>query len=279
VPGRPAPRRLALGLALALGASAGLEVAVAADRRGAAVGRLEGVVGRVEVSPGRGWKAVADGAVLRTGDALRTGPGALVRVASAWTTLVVGPEAEITIPASIVLSTKLKAGRIEVRGTGTGIVKIETPEAEIRGEGHVIARREAEATLVAVLEGEIRVRAAGAEALLGAGEGTVVRPGQPPVRTSRLPDRPSGLLPGVDPAYVVEGETASLTWRSEWASHTVQVLPLDSDDVVLVRDVGPPPQVVAIPWIGTFRWRVAARDGRGLEGPASAEGLVCVVEK
>jgi hypothetical protein len=31
--------------------------------------------------------------------------------------------------------------------------------------------------------------------------------------------------------------------------------------------------------VGTFRWRVSVRDGRGLESPPSAPGFICVVEK
>jgi hypothetical protein len=43
--------------------------------------------------------------------------------------------------------------------------------------------------------------------------------------------------------------------------------------------VGAPPIRVEIPWLGTYRWRVSARDPRGIESPPSAEGLICSVER
>jgi hypothetical protein len=54
---------------------------------------------------------------------------------------------------------------------------------------------------------------------------------------------------------------------------------MSSDVILLERDVGASPQTIAIPWLGTFRWRVSARDARDLEGIPSAEGLVCVVDE
>ena len=51
---------------------------------------------------------------------------------------------------------------------------------------------------------------------------------------------------------------------------------MGEDTVLLQRDVGPPPVRLSLPWRGAFRWRVAARDERGLEGVPSAEGLICV---
>ena len=51
---------------------------------------------------------------------------------------------------------------------------------------------------------------------------------------------------------------------------------MGADYVLLQRDVGPPPVQLSVPWGGAFRWRVASRDERGLEGVPSAEGLICV---
>jgi hypothetical protein len=59
----------------------------------------------------------------------------------------------------------------------------------------------------------------------------------------------------------------------------VEVLALQSDDVLLARNVSEPPVRIESPWLGTYRWRVSARDGRGLESPPSDEGYVCVVER
>jgi hypothetical protein len=56
----------------------------------------------------------------------------------------------------------------------------------------------------------------------------------------------------------------------------IEVRPVGSDVDLLARDVGPPPASVTIPWSGAFRWRVAARDGRGLEGVPSSDGQICV---
>jgi hypothetical protein len=56
-------------------------------------------------------------------------------------------------------------------------------------------------------------------------------------------------------------------------------MPLDSDDVLMARDVGPPPYALVIPWEGTYRWHVSSRDGQGLEGRPSEAGYICVVEK
>ena len=53
---------------------------------------------------------------------------------------------------------------------------------------------------------------------------------------------------------------------------------MGSDVVLLQRDVGPPPWKIDVPWPGAFRWRVASRDERGLEGRPSADGGICVDE-
>jgi len=34
-----------------------------------------------------------------------------------------------------------------------------------------------------------------------------------------------------------------------------------------------------VPELGTYRWRVTLRDGRGLEGPPTTYGAFAVVEK
>jgi hypothetical protein len=42
------------------------------------------------------------------------------------------------------------------------------------------------------------------------------------------------------------------------------------------RDVTTSPVKIEVPWEGAFRWRVSARDARGLEGVPSADGLIAV---
>ena len=59
----------------------------------------------------------------------------------------------------------------------------------------------------------------------------------------------------------------------------MQVLGIDSEDVLLEKDVGMAPATLEIPWLGTFRWRVSVRGADGLEGMPSPEGVVCVVEE
>jgi hypothetical protein len=49
--------------------------------------------------------------------------------------------------------------------------------------------------------------------------------------------------------------------------------------VLLAREAASPPLRLPIPWLGTYRWRVFARDARGVESPPSAEGLICSVDK
>jgi hypothetical protein len=59
----------------------------------------------------------------------------------------------------------------------------------------------------------------------------------------------------------------------------VEILALQGDGVLLARDASAPPLRLEIPWLGTYRWRVAARDARGLESPPSSDGLICAVER
>jgi hypothetical protein len=70
-----------------------------------------------------------------------------------------------------------------------------------------------------------------------------------------------------------------LRWKSGGPSHRFEILALKADEVLLGLDVGAPPIRVEIPWLGTYRWRVSARDPRGIESPPSAEGLICSVER
>ena len=54
------------------------------------------------------------------------------------------------------------------------------------------------------------------------------------------------------------------------------MLPVGSDVVLMKRDVAAAPLHVEVPWQGAFRWRVSARDARGVEGAPSDEGLIAV---
>jgi hypothetical protein len=123
------------------------------------------------------------------------------------------------------------------------------------------------------------VRAAGRTVEIRAGQGTVVADGRPPEAPAPLPPAPGDLVPGGDPAYVRLGQPVELRWRATAPAHRVELLDLERDEVLLARETGGPPLGVDIPWPGTFRWRVSARDARGLESPPSATGLVCSVAR
>jgi hypothetical protein len=57
------------------------------------------------------------------------------------------------------------------------------------------------------------------------------------------------------------------------------VLSLRGDETVLSREVEGSMLDAPGRWLGTFQWRVSSIDARGVEGPPSAPGLFCVVEK
>ena len=247
---------------------------------GIPVASLAFLEGRVEQARGpTRWDRIEEGARIRTGDRIRTTDGALARVEFPWMNLLVSPSSVVSIPPSRILSTVLEAGRVEQIAPGGDIIKLRTAEASVRGGGRVVVRHEGETTWVAVIEGRFRVDAAGKTAALTTGQGVTIAAGGPPSPPTSLPEPPTELRPGADPAYVLEGQPASLGWKGEAPSYHVQVLALDVDVVLVERDVAAPKASLAIPRVGTYRWRAASRDAKGFEGPPSAEGLVCVVEK
>jgi len=250
---------------------------------GIAVATLAYAAGPVEreVEGASGKSVLKQGEFVRTGDRIRTGPETVARIAFPWMSVTASPSTTLHIPSEVILSAVFDRGRAEIAAEGGDILKLRTAEAEIRGSGRVVVRRDAErqALVVAAREGTFRVEGAGKAVVLLAGEGTVVRQGAPPAPATRLPPAPSDLVPGKDPVYVVQGEATRLSWRDAGATHHLEVLPLESSDILLARDVGKGPEQVTIPWLGTYRWRVAARDAVGLESLPSADGLICVVEK
>jgi hypothetical protein len=291
-------RALAAALVLALlGPSAplGADVQVRAPKpkpkpksgpgrlQGIAVATLAYAAGPVEreVEGQSGTVRLKAGEFVRTGDRIRTGPESVARLAFPWMSITASPGTTLHIPSEVILSAVFDQGRAEIAAEGGDILKLRTAEAEIRGAGRVVVRRDSkrQALVVTAREGTFRVEGSGKAVVLLAGEGTIVRPGQPPAPATRLPPAPTDLVPGKDPVYVVKGEAARLTWRHAGATHHLEVLPLESNDVLLERDVGVGPEQMTIPWLGTYRWRVAARDAVGLESLPSAEGLICVVEK
>ena len=247
------------------------------------VATLSDMSGDVATAEAAEWRNAATGLQLRTGDRLRTGAGAAARLTFPWTSLRVGPDTTLEIQPSPILAVTLERGRVQQEAEGTEAVRLETTEAVVRGEGRVILRRGADGTAVTVWNGTFRIegRAAGSAAVeVHAGESSLVPPSGIPAPAIAAPDKPAGLLPGADPLYVLPGDKVALSWTAAAQRHHVQVLPIDTNDVLIDRDTdAPPPYTIQLPWLGTYRWRVAAMAAGGIEGLPSEEGLICVVEK
>lgn len=246
---------------------------------GVPVAQLSVVERQVEQAAGADkWYKAREGSALRTGERLRTASDAVAGIEFPWMSATLGPSSVVSFPDAFLLSTMLEQGRVELHSEGRDILKLLTPEAEVRGRGRVVVRREGGATLVMALGGRFLVEGAGKTVTLAQGKGTIVRAPKPPISPVDLAAPPEGLWPGSDPVYVAQGEPVAFTWKSKGLSHQVEVLPVGSDLILLQRDIGAPPWRADIPWTGAFRWRISMRDDRGLEGMPS-EGLICVVEK
>jgi len=226
---------------------------------------------------GGGWQAAVEGASLDIGEALRTGPSAVARLELPWMSLTLSPGSTLRFPDAFLLSATLEGGRALVDAQEREALKVVTAEAEVRGLGRAVVRREGRATLVSCLAGRFVVQGGDSSVTLAAGRGTVVASGRAPSPPEAVPPPPSqGLWPGGDPVYVAPGEALELRWKGEAPAYQVELLPVGSEVVLLQRDVVAPPARITVPWEGAFRWRVSARDRRGLEGAPSADGLIAV---
>jgi hypothetical protein len=232
----------------------------------------------VEVrAPGAGWRLATEGGPLFLGEALRTGGNAVTRLELPWMALGVGPGASLLFPDRFLLQAVLEEGRVVVETRGRDALTLVTDEAELRGQGHAVVRRQGTVTLVTCLAGRFFVSSRTTTSELTAGRGMVVTQGRRPAAPVALPPPPSdGLWPGRDPVYVAPGAPLELRWPGGAAGYVIEVLPVGSDVVLIQKDASRPPATVAIPWEGAFRWRVSARDASGLESPPSPEGLVAV---
>ncbi len=259
----------ALATLLALAAAAGDAVPFA---RLALVERGVEVVAR-----GSAWQRAVEGAPLSPGQSLRTGSDGVVRVELPWMALTLTPDSRLAFPDAVVLSAALEGGRAVVDSDRHDTLKLVTAEAEVRGRGRAVVRREGGRTLVTCLAGRFFVASGRGAVTLARGEGTVVERGRAPGAPGPAPAPPaSGLWPGRDPVYVAAGEPLELRWAGAAGSYQVELLPVGGETVLLQRDVSAPLLRIAVPWEGAFRWRVSARDGRGLEGLPSPEGLIAV---
>jgi len=270
------PRSSEVVLAAMLLAAPAVGGTLAGSAPAPALARLSFVERHVEHSSEQGWHEAREGTPLRLGERIRTAADALARLDLPWMTMTISPASTVGFPDGYLLCAVLEQGRTQLHSRKREILKLVTGEAEVRGQGWAVVRREGNATLVTSLGGFFFVEGAGKTVALPSGTGTIVREGKPPLPPQALPAPPQGLVPGSDPRYVAPGDTVSLSWTPRGATHQIEVLPVGSDDVLIQRDVGAPPWRVAIPWPGAFRWRVAARDERGLEGTPSAEGLICI---
>jgi hypothetical protein len=276
---RPSSRRKHLTRAALLAPLACLVAPAAASAQGAlALARLSLVERKVELTKkGATWQAAVEGGPLQIGEALRTGPDAVARLELPWMALTLGPGSTLRFPDAFLLSASLEGGRAVVEAQGREALKVVTGEAEVRGQGRAVVRRQGKETLVTCLAGRFHVQGGESTVTLAAGRGTVVRAGRAPSAPEDVPAPPAdGLWPGKDPVYAAPGEPLDLRWKGAAPGYQVELLPVGSDVVLLQRDVTTSPARIEVPWEGAFRWRVSARDGRGLEGVPSEEGFIAV---
>ena len=232
-----------------------------------------------QVSTGKGsWAPAAPGMDLYTGQTLRTGPDGTARVDFPWMSMSMGPATEWRIDSGFVLTTWLIRGRIELVSEHIDWVKVDTPEARVRGRGHAVLRRQAGVTLVTVLSGRLRIQAAGVSRTLLRGQGVRVEAGQAPQLPRPLPEPPRIISPGRDPVYARPGKPVTLTWDATAGRHVVRLLPLKEPHPVKQWETRRPPFSPRLSRPGTYRWQVATLDTDGLESLPSAAGLVCVLE-
>jgi hypothetical protein len=277
-PRRPARAVLLAALGLAsVGAEAPRKTAAPPAIPVARVSYVDDVVEMAE--PGKAFTRIREGTRLKTGDRLRTGLNGTARIEYSWMAATVGANSLVSIPTSVVLATVLEEGRIEQSSQGGEIIKLLTAESEVRGAGWVVVRHEGRDTFVSAWKGSFRVEAGGRTVTVQRGQGTIVHAGAGPQAPIPLPPQPNHLVPGADPVYRRLEEPVTLRWRSPARSLQLQVLGVDSDDILMNRSVSEPPVKLAIPWVGTYRWRLAARAENGLEGLPSQEGLITVVAR
>ena len=195
---RPSSRRprLARGALLVL-----LAAPVAATAQETlALARLSLVERGVEFSKkGSAWQAAVEGGPVHIGEALRTGSDAVARLELPWMALTLGPGSTLRFPDAFLLSASLESGRALVEAQGRDALKVVTEEAEVRGQGRAVVRRQGRETLVTCLAGRFHVQGGESTVTLAAGRGTVVHSGRAPSAPEEVPAPPAkGLWPGKD---------------------------------------------------------------------------------
>ncbi len=242
------------------------------------VARMGFVEGGVEIQhPGGAWTKAAEEQPILIGDRVRTLKGGTARLEFPWTAIAVGDGSEVFIPSARLLTLQLDRGRLDLDPEQT-LLRVVTDEALISGSGRTLVRREGTSTFVASYNGGADVEAKGTIVRLGINKGTLVTAGKPPGEAATLGPAPRVVSPRTDPRYVKPGEIVHLTWTGQETAYHLEVLSIDSDVPVVSLDIDTHEYDLRLPWLGTFRWRVAGRFGP-LETQASGEGLICVVEK
>ncbi len=242
------------------------------------VARMGFVEGGVEIQhPGGAWTKAAEDSPILIGDRVRTLKGGTARLEFPWTAIAVGDGSEVSIPDARLLTLQLDRGRLDIDPEQT-LLRVVTDEALISGSGRTLVRREGTSTFVASYNGGADVEAKGAIVRLGINKGTLVTAGKAPGEATTLGPAPRVVSPKADPRYVKPGEIVHLTWTGQETAYHLEVLAIDSDVPVVSLDIDTHEYDLRLPWLGTFRWRVAGRFGP-VETQASGEGLICVVEK
>lgn len=273
---------VALGLtfvsALASAQSRPTKPAPAPETTALEVARVGFVEGTAEVQkPGGAWVKAVENMPLAIGDHVRTGSGGTVRLEFPWTAVAVGDGTEVSIDKSRVLTLHLMSGRIDV-DPEQSLMRVVTAEAAVTGSGRTLLRREGDVTFVGSYNGGADVEGASTKVRLGVNRGTVVNKGAAPSEPFTLPRAPRVVSPSADPRYARVSEAVHLTWAGEQQTYHLEVLPIDSDVPVLALRVDATEFDVRLPWLGTYRWRVAGRSG-AVETQPSGEGLICIVDK
>ena len=242
------------------------------------VARLSFMNGAVEIQQAGGtWAAAAEDQALSSGNRLRTLKGSTARLEFPWTAVAVSDSTEVSFPRNRLLTLQLDTGRIDV-DPEQGLMRIVTAEVTITGAGRTLVRREGTTTFVGSYGGGANVESPNSFVRLGIGKGTIVNAGAAAGEPERLATPPKVVSPASDPRYVHPGESVHLVWTGREPVFHLEVLPIDSDVPVVSIDVAATTYDLKLPWLGTFRWRVAGRVGP-IETEASGEGLICVVEK
>jgi hypothetical protein len=244
-----------------------------------ALARLGYVERRVELGKGTTLGAAAENGSLRFGETIRTAADGMARLDFAWMSITLSPSSVLSFPDELVLHARLEQGRVVVASGRREMLKLVTPEGEVRGTGRAIVRRAGETTLVSCVDGKLLVSGANRTVTVPAGKGAIVRAGQAPQGPLDLPAAPSGLKPGSDPLYVTADDPVGLRWEPRGNAYSVELLPVGGDTILMQRDAAAPEVSFAIAWPGAFRFRVAARDPRGLEGLPSGDGQIVVEDK